>query len=68
MIDWAYCYYKELKKFGIHDDAVENGYISLCNAYARKTHSKLLPLIISVLRNEKNKDAVESSHDNCLHT
>jgi hypothetical protein len=39
LIDWTYRYHRELKKFGINDDSVETGYLQLCTAYTKKTHT-----------------------------
>ena len=39
LVDWSYRYFRDLRKFGVNDDSVENGYLVLCNAYAKKTHS-----------------------------
>ena len=39
LIEWTHRYYRELKQFGVHDDSVESGYIQLCVAYSKKTHS-----------------------------
>jgi hypothetical protein len=57
-----------LKTFGISDDALENGYLTLCNAYARKIHSQVMPMIINVLKSEKDTNAVEEDNDGYLFT
>ena len=46
IIDWIHTYNKLLKQFGISDDQIDNGYLGLCNAYARKIHSQIIPFII----------------------
>ena len=50
MVDFTYTYFRNLKKFGITDDSVENGYLALCNAYAKKTHTQIMPIIINILK------------------
>ena len=52
IIDWAYNYNKQLRQFGIRDDSLYNGFLTLCNTYASKIHSTLIPLIINILKSE----------------
>lgn len=39
LIDYAYQYHNKLRKFGVREDFLYNGFITLCNAYSRKIHS-----------------------------
>lgn len=53
MIDFAYTYICKKRKFGVSDDYLKNGFMVLCNAYGRKIHSQLIPLILGILEGEK---------------
>ncbi len=39
IIDYSFTYYNKLRKFGVREDFLYNGFLILCNAYARKIHS-----------------------------
>jgi hypothetical protein len=54
LIDWTYTYSKQLKLYGVRDDSLYNGFIVLCNAYATKIQSQLLPLCFTVLKQESS--------------
>jgi hypothetical protein len=49
VVDFAYTYYNKQRKFGVREDSLYNGFIQLCNAYSRKIHSQITPLIIGIL-------------------
>ena len=53
LVEWTHRYYRELRQFGVHDDSVELGYIQLCSTYAKKTHNSIMPMIISILKQER---------------
>ena len=59
LVDWTYRYSRELRKFGISDDSIENGYLQLCNAYAKKTHAQIMPMVINILRQERDSKQIE---------
>jgi len=61
LVDWAFKYNNELNRYGVHDDGLESGFVKLCNAYARKIHSQLIPMMINILR-------AESDPSKCLET
>jgi len=54
LVDWTYNYFADLAKFGVKDGSLENGFLTLCNAYGRKVHTQLYPLIVGILKNEKD--------------
>ena len=56
LVDWAYQYSSSLNQFGCRDYYLYNGFLTLCNTYAIKIHSTLIPMILSILRQEANKD------------
>ena len=70
MVDWCYQYINELKKFGINDHHLKNGYINLCEAYSRKVHSQINPLVVVVIEQEMDyKNSVfEGEADGVLNT
>lgn len=69
IIDYSFTYYNKLRKFGVRDDFLYNGFLILCNAYARKIHSQITPIILNILEAEsKIEKAVEADHRSCLHT
>lgn len=39
IIDWSNQYNMKLMKFGVREDTLINGFLTLCNAYSRKIHS-----------------------------
>jgi hypothetical protein len=43
----------------VTDDLVENGFKTLCNAYKRKLHMQIYPVVTKVLLNEKNAEVEE---------
>ncbi|CDW71658.1 ph domain containing protein [Stylonychia lemnae] len=61
LVDWTYRYNRDLKKFGVVDDAVENGYLQLCTSYAKKTHGQIMPL-------EKENKQIEEDRSGFLYT
>jgi hypothetical protein len=56
--DWIYEYMKGLLKFGVSDDTIKNGFISLCNSYKRKVHLQLYPLVTNALIRDKNSEPI----------
>ena len=56
LIDWAFTYNNQLKQFGCRDDALYNGLITLCNTYASKIHSTLIPMILNILKRESDSE------------
>lgn len=48
-----------LQKFGVSDDIIKNGFISLCNSYKRKVHLQLYPLVTNALIRDKKSDVVK---------
>jgi len=54
MVDFAYTYHNKQRKFGVREDSLWNGFLILCNAYSRKIHSQITPLILGVLENESH--------------
>jgi hypothetical protein len=59
LVDWTYTYNLDLLKFGVKDGLIENGYLTLCNAYGKKIFAQLLPLLVGILKTEKDEEAVE---------
>ena len=53
MLDWIYEYNQQLARFGVSDDLVGNGFITLQNAYRRKIHMQIYPLVSNILIKEK---------------
>lgn len=53
-MDWAYQYYNSLMQFGCRDDALYNGFLTLCNTYAVKIHSTLISMTTNILKQEAN--------------
>jgi hypothetical protein len=69
VIDFAYTYHNKQRKYGVREDSLYNGFLILCNAYSRKIHSQITPLILGVLENESHVDTcVEADHNGILHT
>lgn len=69
LIDYAFQYHNKLRKFGVREDFLYNGFITLCNAYSRKIHSQITPIILNILEGESKHDkAAEEDHRRCLHT
>lgn len=56
-----------MRKFGINDSSIENGYHILCNAYTRKVHIHIIPLIINILKTER-KCIPEVYDDGAIYT
>lgn len=52
VIDWCQIYIKDLKRFGVTDVYLQNGLNNLCNAYSRKIHSQINPLVVNILKQE----------------
>lgn len=65
--EWVHKYMTTLKRFGIKDDSLENGYLTLVNAYKRKIHMQIYPMITNVLIRER-EGHIESSPDGKLYT
>ena len=57
--DWIYEYIKGLQKFGVSDDSIKNGFISLCNSYKRKVHLQLYPMVTNALIWDKKSEPYE---------
>jgi hypothetical protein len=49
LVDWTFKYNNELNRYGIQDDGLSTGFVKLCNAYARKIHSQLIPMMMNIL-------------------
>ena len=41
-------------QFGCRDDALYNGFLTLCNTYAVKIHSTLISMTTNILKQEAN--------------
>ena len=67
-MDWTYRYFRELRKFGVSDDSIENGYLQLCGAYAKKTHSQIMPMVVNILRQERETRHIEEDRSGYLYT
>lgn len=52
LVDWCYTYLTQLRQFGISDLHLQNGLNNLCNAYSRKVHSQINPLVVCILQQE----------------
>lgn len=59
-----------LKKFGVSDDSLKNGFISLCNSYKRKIHIQVYPMITTVLvkDRESKPEMIEERDELKLYT
>ena len=57
--DWIYEYIKGLQKFGVSDDSIKNGFISLWNSYKRKVHLQLYPMVTNALISDKKGEPYE---------
>jgi hypothetical protein len=60
LLEWLHQYLTSLKRFGINDDSLENGYHTLVNAYKRKIHMQIYPMITNVLIRERDGNIEES--------
>ena len=49
LVDWCHSYLKEMKQFGMTDMYLQNGFNNLCNAYSRKIHSQINPLVVNII-------------------
>ena len=67
LLEFVYEYHTQLKKFGIKDDSFHNGYLTLVNAYKRKIHMQIYPMITNVLIRER-EGHVETSPEGQLYT
>ena len=56
LLEWIYQYLTSFEKFGIKDDSLSNGYLTLVNAYKRKIHLQIYPMITNVLIRERNSE------------
>jgi hypothetical protein len=61
IIDFAYDLICKQQKYGVKEDRLLNGFMFLCNAYSRKIHSQITPLIIGVLKNEATHEYEEKN-------
>ena len=71
LIDWAHCYHNELALYGCRDDLLYNGFLTLCNTYALKIHSQLVPLILNILKSEAGSTLSTDDYENydgCIFT
>ena len=59
LCEWVNDYMQGLKKFGVSDDSLKNGFISLCNSYKRKTHIQVYPMITTVLLKDRESEPEE---------
>lgn len=62
ILEWTYNYYMTLSKFGIKEGEIENGYLTLCQAYKMKIHLQIHPLIRNVLLAERQIE-IETDED-----
>lgn len=67
LCEWVHQYMTTLKKFGIKDESLENGYLTLVNAYKRKIHMQIYPMITNVLLKERDSE-IETSSKGELYT
>ena len=56
LIEWCEIYAKDLLKFGVKDDSLNNGIRTLRCGYARKIHIQITPLMHNIVRNERQLD------------
>ena len=49
LIEWCHEYLLDLKRFGISDVYLKNGFTNLCDAYTRKIHSTIYKMITNVI-------------------
>jgi hypothetical protein len=56
LVDWTFKYSTALQRFGIKDDALDNGFVVLCNSYARKVYTSLMPHVITCIKKEKSME------------
>lgn len=69
MVDWNFQYLNSLKKYGIREDTLANGLEQICNAYARKTHSQITPLILGIIQTDADyENAWEADHKGLVFT
>jgi len=59
LCDWIFEYMKGLKRFGVSDDVIKNGFTSLCNSYKRKVHLQLYPMVTNTLIKDRKSEVVE---------
>jgi hypothetical protein len=67
LLQWIYDYMMTLKKFGVKDDSVDNGYLRLIEAYKRKIHMQIYPMITNVLIREREAE-IEEAESGDLYT
>ena len=67
LLEWTYNYHMSLTKFGINYDSVKNGYLTLCNAYKRKIHLQIYPMVTNVLIRERDSE-IEDQGNGELYT
>lgn len=60
ILQWIYDYMMTLKKFGVKDDSLDNGYLTLVEAYKRKIHMQIYPMITNVLIREREAEIKET--------
>ena len=56
LIEWCEVYKRDLQKFGVKDDTLNNGIHTLRKGYARKIHIQITPLLLNIVRNELQTD------------
>ena len=49
LIEWCYEYLINLKRFGVVDVYLKNGFTNLCDAYTRKIHSSIYRMVTNVI-------------------
>ena len=53
LIEWCELYSQDLLKFGVKDDALNNGIRTLRSGYARKVHIQITPQLLNIIRNDR---------------
>ena len=62
LIEWCENYSKDLLKFGIKDDSLDNGIRTLRLAYARKVHIQITPVLLNIIRQDRSKGTQLDEH------
>lgn len=47
---------------------MELGYLQLCTAYVKKTHSQVTPVVVNILKHEKDNREIEEDRAGWLYT
>lgn len=68
LLEWTHRYNRDLRRFGVTDDAVELGILQLSTAYVKKTHSQITPVVLNILRHERGNKEIEEDSSGYLYT